>query len=111
MDTIQLSRRQAKEADRVGGIELLLPWPSGLPVRRLGDDERVEANVAEIAAAHRLVDAACDAAGLVPVHVRVWRTFEARGKRQQTWLAVTIIGRRWVHARTSRQPRVMYAGP
>jgi len=141
-----LSRRQIGDADRVGGIELMILWPESLgpeseesaampmlpnehhpsarcscapclalwplpaPVRL--DHER-EANMAEKAAAEALVKPACEASGLVPVHVRVTRLRRPAdlpgGGEARVHLAVTIIGRRWVHARGARRGRVAYA--
>lgn len=114
MEPITLSRRQAKEADRVGGIELMLPWPPGLPrPRGLAEDEEREAGPREKAAAEAMLRAACEAAGLVPVHVRVAVVRRPHGVPDPgtvaPHLAVTIIGRRWVHASTRRQPLVMWA--
>ena len=117
MGTVKLSNRQAKEADRVGGIELLILWPPDLGPEPTGlalGHER-EATPAEKAYAERLVTDDCRARGLVPVHVRVARErrptphgIEARGE-DRVHLAVTIIGRRWVHATGRPQPRVMFA--
>lgn len=110
---ITLSRRQAKEADRVGGIELMILWPPELGPEPDGwkvDEER-EATPRERAAAERLVVASCEAHSLVPVHVRV-ACVERPPDRQpgaRVHLAVTIIGRRWVHASTRRSGRVMFA--
>ena len=141
---IKLSRRQIGDADRVGGIELMIPWPASLgpepeeepvlalrpneyhpgprcscrdclqplpaPVRL--DHER-EASRAERASAEALVRPACEAAGLVPVHVRVTRLRRPGdlpgGGEARVHLAVTLIGRRWVHARGARRGRVAYA--
>ncbi len=114
---LTLSRRQIGDADRVGGIELCILWPSSLGPEpgeeyiRL-DHER-EATSEERAAAEALVKPACEAAGLVPVHVRVTRLRRPGdlqgGGEARVHLAVTIIGRRWVHARGARRGRVAYA--
>ncbi len=109
---LTLSRRQVKEADRVGGIELMLPWPASLgpaPTTLAHDEER-EATAQERRTAEAMVGASCAAHDLVPVHVRVacvqappdW------GADWRVWLAVTIIGRRWVGARTTSQGRQMF---
>ena len=144
---ITLSRRQIGDADRVGGIELLILWPDSLgpepeeettrpmlpnehhpsarcscagclsrwpqqpaPIRL--DHER-EAAPAEKAVAEALVRPACEAAGLVPVHVRVTRLSRPadlpEGGEARVHLAVTLIGRRWVHARGARRGRVAFA--
>lgn len=112
---ITLSRRQIKDADRVGGIELMIFWPGSLgpePADVLLDHER-EASAAERACAESLVRPACDAAGLVPVHVRVCRLLRPpdlpAGGQARVHLAVTIIGRRWVHASTKSRGRVAFA--
>jgi len=114
---ISLSRRQAKEADRVGGIELMVLYPAELGAPpRLADDEECEASMAERRHAEGVVGQSCRAAGLVPVHVRVARVRRpppppliARAGEYAEHLAVTIIGQRWVHASTQRVPRVMFA--
>lgn len=111
---ITLSRRQVGDADRVGGIELLILWPTALgaePSVKL--DHEAEATPAEKAHAEALVRDACEAHGLVPVHTRVTRLRRPRdlpaGGEERAHLAVTIIGRRWVHARGARRGRVAYA--
>lgn len=114
---ITLSRRQIGDADRVGGIELMILWPASLGPEPGEDDVRLdherEASREEKAAAEALVKPACDAAGLVPVHVRVTRLRRPgdlpAGGEARVHLAVTIIGRRWVHARGARRGRVAYA--
>lgn len=115
--SITLSRRQVGDADRVGGIELLILWPSSLGPEP-GEDyiklgyER-EATAAEKRTAEDMVRAACTEHGLVPVHVRVTRLRRPgdlpAGGEERVHLAVTIIGRRWVHARGARRGRVAYA--
>jgi hypothetical protein len=111
---IALSRRQIGDADRVGGIELMILWPDQLgpePDVRL-DHER-EATAAEKAWAEARVADACDAAGLVPVHVRITRLRRPGdlpgGGEARVHLGVTIIGTRWVHARGARRGRIAYA--
>lgn len=111
---ITISNRQRKAMDRVGGACLIVDWPAdlprGLPVRP--DHER-EATPAEKAAAEAMVADACAAAGLVPVHVRAVNirrpSAYPRGGEYDQHLAVTIIGRRWVHASTTRPPPDMWA--
>ena len=40
---IRLSGKQAKDADRVGGIALMIPWPAELPdPPRLADNEECD---------------------------------------------------------------------
>jgi len=114
---ITLSRRQIGDADRVGGIELMILWPASLGPEPGEDyirlDHEREATREERAAAEALVKPACAAAGLVPVHVRVTRLRRPAdlpgGGEARVHLAVTIIGRRWVHARGARRGRVAYA--
>lgn len=123
MTQITLSRRQIGDADRVGGIELMILWPAELgpePADLAIDHER-EATAAEKACAEALVSAACKAHGLVPVHVRVARLRRPEASRgapetalpaageERTHLAVTIIGRRWVHSSTRSRGRIAYA--
>lgn len=107
---MMLSRRQIKEADRVGGIELMLPWPAGLrPPTDLGDDEERPATPREHAAAIATVADDCERNGLVPVRVAAVRTQPRKGRPMRYYLAVIIIGRRWVHARGAPLPRTMWA--
>ena len=111
---LTLSRRQIGDADRVGGIELLILWPDDLgPEPPVKLDHEREATPAEKAHAEALVRASCDAAGLVPVHTRVTRLRRpaslSAGGEERVHLAVTIIGQRWVHARGARRGRVAYA--
>ena len=113
---ITLSRRQIGDADRVGGIELMILWPSSLGPEPGEDNIRLdherEAGLRERATADAL-EHACEAAGLVPVHVRVTRLRRPKdlsaGGEERVHLAVTIIGARWVHAKGARRGRVAYA--
>lgn len=112
--SITLSRRQIGDADRVGGIELMILWPEGIgPEPDVNLDHEAEATPAEKAYAEALVRDACEAHGLVPVHVRVTRLRRPAslmaGGEDRVHLAVTIIGQRWVHARGARRGRVAYA--
>lgn len=116
---ISLSRRQIGDADRVGGIELMILWPAALGPEPgedyVGLDRERDANAREKATAEALVRSACEAAGLVPVHVRVVRLRRPGGPNvhaaheERVHLAVTIIGRRWVHASTQNRGRVAWA--
>jgi len=109
---ITLSRRQIGDADRVGGIELMIVWPDALgPEPDVPLDHEREATQAEKAHAEGLVGEACRTAGLVPVHVRVCRLRRPKslGGKEGAHLAVTIIGERWVHASTKSRGRVSYA--
>jgi hypothetical protein len=116
MTPIHLSRRQIGDADRVGGIELLILWPADIlgpePADLQLDHER-EATPAERAAAEALLAAAKAEHRLVPVHTRVCRVRRPAGlpaaHEERTHLAVTLIGHRWVHASTSQPPRTAYA--
>lgn len=113
---IHLSRNQAKQADRVGGIELLIPWPRDLPdPGLLDDDSERDATPAERAWVESHVQPACQSAGLVAV-----RSFVARLRgphpdgppaRQHTRLGVVIIGQRWVRATGAPDPRTMWYQP
>jgi hypothetical protein len=115
---ITLSRRQIGDADRVGGIELMILWPESILGPEPGEDyirldhER-EANREEKAAAESLVKPACEAAGLLPVHVRVTRLRRPAnlpgGGSPRVHLGITIIGYKWVHAKGARRGRVAFA--
>lgn len=104
---IRLSKRHIKAMDRVGGANLILDWPADLPPGKpLERDWEREATAAEKIAAEAIVKPACEAAGLVPVHVRVVNVprpmgYPRAGEYEQH-LAVLIIGRRWVHATGQR---------
>lgn len=107
---IVLSRRQVKEADRVGGIELMLPWPDHLPhPRKMAVGEWVEATSKERQWAEDCVRDACKENGLVPVHVRAHLIEVPELREIRHALGVTIIGQRWVHASVWKQPRLMWA--
>jgi hypothetical protein len=114
---IALSGHNRKAMDRVGGAELILPWPPGLPSGPPVTDVR-DATPAEHHAAEEIVGPACRAADLVPIRstVAILRPpigipgKPAAGETMQH-LVVLIIGRRWVHASTHRQPGICwYAG-
>jgi hypothetical protein len=116
---IALSGKHRKAMDRVGGAELMLPWPPGLPSGPPVTDTR-EATPAEHRAAEEIVGPACRAADLVPIRstVAILRR-PALAPPSVIWqpgvtmqhLVVLIIGRRWVHASTQRQPGICwYAG-
>lgn len=105
---IALSGKQIKGMDRVGGAELILPWPPGLPSGPPVADVR-DATPAEHRAAEDIIGPACRAADLVPIRSTVAMMQERRkhhlrfGAVEQR-LVVLIIGRRWVHASTTRAP-------
>jgi hypothetical protein len=110
---ITLSRRQIGDADRVGGIELMILWPEALgPEPDVQLDYEAEATATERAYAEALVRDACRANGIVPVHVRVCRLRRPKslpaGGEERVHLAVTIIGQQWVHASTNNRGRVSY---
>lgn len=104
--------------DRVGGAELILPWPPGLPLGPAVSNVR-DATAAEHAAAEQIVGPACAAAGLVPIRSYAARPDapppliagrQGRGTERAQRLIVLIIGRRWVHAGGSPQPGVCWFG-
>lgn len=115
---IELSKRQIKEADRVGGIELMLPYPVGGPLPwpppdAPAEDEERDALPEEREYAQSLVRPACREAGLVPVRVNLAYVRPPRlaggGERPYGYyLGVVIIGRRWVHARGAPRPKTMW---
>lgn len=116
MTPLRLSRRQVKTMDRVGGATLMLDWPHGLSLGPpVAPDHEREATAEERAAAEAIVRPACDAAGLVPVHVRVVNVRRPinypRGREYEQHLAVTIIGRRWVHATGDHDPPDLWPAP
>ena len=116
-DPIRLSKRQIGDADRIGGIELMIPWPPELPPPQLGEDMERDTTAAEHALAEQLVLPACRTADLVPVHSRAmyvrpaivadWRKGDSR-PGYRPYLAVVIIGRRWVHATGAPDPLVRW---
>jgi hypothetical protein len=114
---IALSGKHKKAMDRVGGAELILPWPPGLPPGPPVADTR-DATPAEHHVAEEIVGPACRAADLAPIRSTVAmlkRPYVAGRDRSATaeeqCLVVLIIGRRWVHASTQRQPgQCWYSG-
>lgn len=108
-----ISARQRKAADRVGGIELILPYPADLHPPDINIDEECDATPAEHQAAVSMLG---DISGLdlVPVRVQVVRLRQAGSapiadRPIRHWLAVIIIGRRWVHSSTHRRQKVMWS--
>jgi hypothetical protein len=106
---IRFSKRHIKAMDRVGGANLILDWPADLPRGApVKPDHEREATPAEKTAAERMVRPACEAADLVPVHVRVVNVQRPpgypRAHEYDQHLAVLIIGRRWVHATGKHNP-------
>lgn len=119
-EKIKLSKRQLGDADRVGGIELMILWPASLgPEPHLDKDDEREATPQEKSTAERLVREAIIAAGrqpdeIIPVHTRVacvHRVNSLPSPGYRVHLAVTLIGRRWVHASTKSRGRVTFAQP
>lgn len=100
---VELSGHQRKAMDRVGGADLILPWPDGLPPGApVGLNEERDATRAEHAAAAQIVGPACRQHGLVPVRTLVATLRRPPSVPRETaveqHLIVRIIGRRWVHA-------------
>lgn len=100
---ITLSGVVRKAADRVGGAELVLPWPTGLPPGApVGIDEERDTTRAEHAAAEQIVGPECRRFGLVPVRSVVATLRRPpgvpRGHAVEQHLIVVMIGWRWVHA-------------
>lgn len=111
---IQLSRRQIKTADRVGGIELLIPWPPDLPAPGdIDDDSERDATAAERAWIETHVQPECQRHDLVAVRAFAARLLTPRdfGGGQQYRLGVVIIGRRWVRATGAPDPLTMWYQP
>lgn len=111
--TIELSRRQIKTADRVGGVELMMPWPDHLPRPDLPPEHERDPTPDEREWAQAQVIESCRAHDLVPVRVSVsclhWPLDQRRPMVYQPVIGVVIIGRRWVHAeRNVPEPRVMW---
>jgi hypothetical protein len=101
---VTLSRRQAKSADRVGGCEIILPWPEGLPLGPpLTLDEERDTSRSEHAAAEQIITPAAREHDLVPVRsavamlMRPWN-HAARPSEVEQHLIILLVGRRWVHA-------------
>jgi hypothetical protein len=100
--------------DRVGGADLILPWPDGLPAGSpLAYDEERDATAAEHTIAESIVGAACRRAGLVPVRSMVAMlrcpTGTPRSGIVEQRLIVCIIGSRWVHATGHPRPGICWA--
>ncbi|MBN9525813.1 MAG: hypothetical protein J0H82_06410 [Alphaproteobacteria bacterium] len=109
--TIRLSRRQAKEADRQYGIELIVPYPQGLNPPKLGVDEEVDATAEEAAWARSAVAGAPDLAVSSVKVVRLVRpTGLPREGETETHLAIILIGQRWLNAQGSGRPKTMWYG-
>lgn len=112
--SLSLSRRQIGDADRVGGIELILPWPGGLPIDQpLAEDDERDTSPAEHAVAEALLREACETHGLVPVRSAAAMLRRPSGLPRagavEQHLCVVLIGWRWVHATGARAPREAWA--
>lgn len=109
LEPIKFSKRQIKSADRIPGIELLLPWPDELgPPPVMEQDTERDATPRETAWIDARVQPACAAHGLVAGHALVVGLYGPRtaddplrseGWVVQTRLLVVVIGRRWIGAR------------
>jgi len=107
MVTYALSSSQAKAADRVGGIDLILPWPDDLPHGPpMRVDEERDATDDERGAAEAMIGPSARAHGVLPVRTYVAclrRPFSLpRGSQIEPHLVVVLIGYRWVHATGQR---------
>lgn len=112
---IKISERIKKEADRVGGVALHIPWPSELgeaPDIKLG--EEYDSRATEHAWARAQLPRPMIAkSGIEVVHVAT----RIRGgcpqamlsERQRVYLVIVLIGARWVHARGAPPPKNMIA--
>lgn len=110
---IRLSRRQIKEADRIGGVELIIPYPSHMTPPKLREGEEADATAAELAYARQALGDLMQH-DLVMVRVAVARmrrpTGLPREEQVETHLCCILIGRRWVHATGGKQPKTMWHG-
>ncbi len=116
MKPITLSKHQIKNLDRVGGANLILDWPEGLPKGKpMPENHERRPTPAEKAAALAMVMDACKAAYLAPVGVRVVSLRRPhdypRADEVEQHLAVRIIGQRWAHIRSHKVPRDMWPQP
>jgi hypothetical protein len=107
---VSLSHRQVKAADRVGGCEIILPWPDGQPpIVVLNAGQQCDTTRREHAMAEQILGDAARAYGLVIVRSQVvmWPRPRqlVRPGRIEAHLLVLLIGRRWVHATGQPWPR------
>lgn len=110
----RLTGKQRKNADRVGGIELMIPWPRSLPPpKRLTEDTERDATEREDRVCRALIDQDdLQARGLVQVRTAVTvverpHTLPEPGVAPH--LVAVIIGHRWVHATGRPYPHTMWA--
>lgn len=113
---MKLSNTTIKEADRVGGALLLIPWPADMPpgpALRLGreraatpaehrrDEQILAQELARIAAERKTV--------LVPVRTivtrRAWPPGTPLQFQEAQFLGAIVIGERWVRATGPRAAR------
>lgn len=105
-----LSRRQIKAADRVPGIELMLPWPAALPPPDLALDEERDATPRERAAAEAaLGDLERHGLVLTEVLAVVAHGHDEPNRPVAPYLACIIRGRRWLKAHPRPDPVIVWA--
>lgn len=97
---VAVSKRNIKEADRVGGAIWILPWPASMPLPSPPFPRH--ASKAEHAAASLLIREACDCHRLVPVRTEIRycrHPIDTAGVYPPKYrMAVLVIGYRWVDA-------------
>jgi hypothetical protein len=111
---IALSRRQIKDADRVGGIALVLPWLPGFTRPPLAADQEVDADDALAMTARAAIADSLEAARIVPVRVAVRGLRLSASDPTSPVLAfpiVIVIGHRWVHATSARAAPLAWTEP
>jgi len=104
---LALSRRQVHDADRLGGIELVLLWPAELGTApRLAHDERRLAAGSVQAWAHQALARAVAHHGLVilEVHIACLHVPAPRDRRKgyRPVIAVHLAAERWAEASRRR---------
>lgn len=112
MTTIPLSRRQTKEASRLGGIELMIPWPEALADPPHSDRSATphEAAWTRGALARALESASLrllrvEAVVLPPLGRQEWEP--------KPYLAAWLVGERWADATLRAEqnnPPIMWSG-
>lgn len=108
---IRLSGKQRKAADRVGGVELMIPWPPGLPEPiDLADDEERDATPAEFDGARAILDPQLADDGIAIRGVKAARCpWLGSDYTEQTYaLAVHVVGFRWFDADRRGDPPVAW---
>lgn len=108
-----MTGKQRKEADRLPGIEIMLPWPSYLPPPcDLTEDEERDATKPERDAAHWILGdlAAIDLTVLRVSVAMIRRPSTVLGERQVLpHLAPVVIHTRWLAAHDRPEPKTMWA--